>query len=239
MPESGRFAALGAARREVATALAAAMAQGVEQQRKLLGVGGPLLERAAAANAHLVGSPAVAAHARYRGVVHDHLDVGSLGPSERRRAYGSVVIVSALLGAVALTDPVPDYKLKMGASLPGLGSVARFWSSLLPGVLDAAGRRGETLDLLPNEHSAAWQPLGPRVTRVRFDQPAAEGGRARAVGHGAKAVKGILARYVLEHPGKLHDVLPEFTWEGWTFDPSGSRRSSRTDEGLLVFLAPA
>jgi cytoplasmic iron level regulating protein YaaA (DUF328/UPF0246 family) len=238
VPESGRFADFGPTRREVATALATAMAGGVDAQRRLLGVGGALLERAATANAALVGSPALPAHERYRGVVHDHLDVASLAPPERRRANASVVILSALLGAVALTDPVPDYKLKMGTSLPGLGPVARLWSAVLPEGLAALGRRGETLDLLPGEHAAAWQPRGPRVTHVRFEQPAPDGDRVRAVGHGAKAVKGTLARYVIENPGQLHDVLPEFTWEGWTFDPGASRQGSRSDDGLVVFLAP-
>lgn len=239
VPESGRFATFGPQRREVAAALSAAMAAGADAQRKLLGVGGPLLERAAIANAALIGSPTLPAHERYRGVVHDHLDVRSMSPQERRRAFASVVIVSALLGAVALTDPVPDYKLKMAATLPGLGPVARFWSTVLSTGLDAAGRRGETLDLLPGEHAAAWRPRGPRVTHVRFDQPGADGARRKAAGHAAKAVKGTLARHVVANPGKLHDVLPEFSWEGWTFDPAASHRESRADDRLVVFVAPA
>ncbi len=239
VPESGRYGAFGPARREVASALSVAMAGGPDARRKLLGVGGPLLERAAIANAALVGAPTLPAHERYRGVVHDHLDVASLPPVERRRAYASVIILSALLGAVALTDPVPDYKLKMGATLPGLGPVSRFWGPVLAAGLDGTGRRGETLDLLPDEHAAAWQPRGPRVTHVRFDQPGPAGTRRKAAGHAAKAVKGMLARYVILTPGALRDALPGFTWEGWTFDPANSRAASRAGDGLAVFVAPA
>ena len=40
--------------------------------------------------------------------------------SVRRGVDRQVVIFSGLWGAVRPTDQIPDYKLKMGAALPGL-----------------------------------------------------------------------------------------------------------------------
>jgi hypothetical protein len=204
--DAGRFgAALGPARAVIVEALAAAEGGSL----RLLGVGGRHLERAQAANASLIGAPTLPAGRRYTGVVWDHLGLATLPVGARRRAATSVVVLSGLLGAATLEDPVPDYRLKMGASLPPLGVLSRWWRPTLSDVLDEflAGR--VVIDLLPNEHRAAYDA---RRSRARAYVTMAFVERSgKAAGHDAKAAKGLLARHILIESGDPRRAIDSFS----------------------------
>ncbi len=203
-PTSGRFGAgLARPRRQVAAALK--RAKGGDQ--KLLGVGGETLERARAANRVLVGAPVLPAGERFTGVVWDHLDLGSLTPSARRRAADAIIVVSGVAGLVAIDDPLPDHRLKLSVSLPPLGRVATFWKRQLSAVLNDHLAGHLVIDLLPGEHAAAWTPDPSRYDHRRVGLIDANG---RAVGHFAKAAKGLLARDL------LCGRNPERTLAAWT-----------------------
>lgn len=196
-------------RREVATVLAAL--DGGDQ--RLLGVGGAHLERAQAANRALIGAPTLPAWRRYTGVVWDALDPASMPAAIRRRAGSSVLVVSGLLGVVGFDDPVPDYRLKMGARPAPLGLLSTWWRPSVSACLARLTARRFVVDLLPQEHRAAWVPASDvRGVSVAFVERG--GARAgRAVGHDAKAAKGRLARYLLDTPGD-----PRAALESWRDD---------------------
>lgn len=146
----------------------------------------------------LEGSPTLPAWRRYTGVVWDHIDVPTLPEAAMERALDSIVVVSGLLGLVAFDDPVPDYKLKMGASLPIAGAVAStsvtsFWRSTISPILDEWLQKRIVLDLLPLEHRRAWSSSAhPSILRLAFVDSS-----GRAAGHDAKAAKGSFIRHVL------------------------------------------
>jgi cytoplasmic iron level regulating protein YaaA (DUF328/UPF0246 family) len=175
-------------------------------------VGGRHLERARAANLALGGaSPTLPAWRRYTGVVHDHLDVAGSTRAGRRRALDSVVVLSGLLGLVALDDPVPDYRIKMGARLAPLGTLAAWWRPRLAPVLAARAAGHVVVDLLPVEHAAAVDHValvdaGATVLRVRLLER-----DGRAGGHDAKAAKGRLARHLVT--SRAHPARALRTWE--------------------------
>lgn len=206
--DAGRFGgALGPSRAAIVEALSAAEGGSA----RLLGVGGRHLERARAANTSLIGAATLPAGRRYTGVVWDHLGLATLPVGARRRAAASVVVLSGLLGAAALDDAVPDYRLKMGASLPPLGVLSRWWRPTLSDVLDdfLAGR--VVIDLLPNEHRAAYDSRG---TRARAHVTVAFVERSgKAAGHDAKAAKGLLARHILVEGGDPRRAIESFGHE--------------------------
>lgn len=209
--DDGLFgAALAAPRRAVADALAA-LGTGTGG-RALTGVRGQRAEVEAAANAAVVGAPVRPAGERFRGVVWDHLDVPTLAPAARRRA-ARVLVVSPLGGLWALGDRVPDHKLKMGATLPGVGPLAAHWRAVLPTALAGMAGRGPVVDLLTVDHRRAvpLDGLAARVVRVEFT---AADGRG-AAGHAAKAAKGVVARRLLEAGGDPVAAADGFTWDGW------------------------
>ena len=183
--------ALGEMRGQVSAALG--KARGGDQ--KLLGVGGDALARARAANQAVIGAPTLPAWQRYTGVVWDHLDLSSLTAPARKAALASILVPSGLLGVVRADEQVPDYKLKMGASIAPLGKLGRFWSAAVTAEIARLARGRVIVDLLPKEHAAAvnWDLL-PDVIHV--DLVARSGGAVG--GHNAKATKGLLARHLID-----------------------------------------
>jgi cytoplasmic iron level regulating protein YaaA (DUF328/UPF0246 family) len=190
-PGSGRFRRLASGRTAVAEALASV--EGGDE--RLLGARGDLLERAREANRRLVDGPTLPAWQRFTGVVWDHLAPGGLGGRARARAEDSVLVVSAVTGLSAWSDPVPDFRLKLSVSLDGLGRLDRFWRPTLSALLDAHLVGRTVVDLLPNEHRAAWVPSPDRYELIRPVLTTPDG---RPAGHDAKAAKGLLARALLE-----------------------------------------
>lgn len=206
-PASGTFGrALGDRREEIAERLARVKGG----DAALLGVKGDHLARAMAANRSLVGAPTLPAWQRYTGVVWDNLDITSLTPAQRARAMTNVVVVSGLLGLVRADDPVPDYRLKMGARLAPFGVLSRWWAPSVSEALVSHAGSLVVVDLLPQEHRAALDDSCNDLNVIRVSLEDKSG---KAGGHDAKAAKGRLARHLLERcstGGQLRAALKGF-----------------------------
>ena len=190
--ESGLFGgALGGYRCDVAMRLLAI--KGGDQ--KLLGVKGAHLVQAQADNCALIGSPSLPAWQRYTGVVWDHLDVGTLDRDIRSSAIKRIFVPSGLAGIVRADDPLPSYRLKMGARLAPFGNMALWWRDDITDAFVSHVKKTLVVDLLPNEHKTAfnWDNI-PHVVHV--DLVSKKG--AVVGGHNAKAAKGLLARHLLQ-----------------------------------------
>jgi cytoplasmic iron level regulating protein YaaA (DUF328/UPF0246 family) len=183
-PSDGMFGTLSPRRTELAALLAES--RGGDEQ--LLGVTGEHLARAQAVNSALLGAPTMPAWQRYTGVVWEHLDPATLPAAARRK----IVVFSGLLGLVRGDDPTPDYRLKMSMN-PGVGKLSSWWRPDLSHRLNSTARSKVVIDLLPQEHRAAWTP-DSRVEGVSVSllDPSGKPG-----GHFAKAAKGELARALL------------------------------------------
>ncbi len=184
-PQAGSFGARLGDRRAAVVDAVRTVRGGDE---KLLGVRGGHLLRAQSANSSLIGAATLPAWRRYTGVVWDHLDPATLTPAAHRQ----IVIVSGLLGLVRGDDPVPDYRLKMGANLRPLGKLSTWWRDALTVELERIVRRRFVVDLLPQEHRAALVLDGIDGVSVTLVDPTGKPG-----GHFAKAAKGALARALL------------------------------------------
>ncbi len=158
---------------------------------------------------------------RYTGVLYQELSWTTLPAAARRRGGVQLRTVSGLGGLVAPTDPLPPYRLKMSASLEGLGRLSTWWKPrLAPALADLTHGR-VVWDLLPHEHEAAmaWDATTPgrRVT-IRFLDA-----QGKTVSHWNKLLKGSLVRWLLlEQPagpealGSFHHPL------GYRLDPRAS-----------------
>lgn len=203
-PASGQFAELAAQRVRVVNALRRARGG----TARALGADGDLLKRAKAANRALIGGPTLPVWQRFRGVVWEALAPEALSEPARRRAEKGVIVVSAVLGLSAWDDPVPDFRLKLSATLPPIGRFAAFWQQPLTEALNDRLEGATVVDLLPNEHRSAWIPDGDRYDLVRPRLTTRDG---KPAGHDGKATKGRLARALLES-GDVARTLA-------TFDP--------------------
>ncbi len=186
---NGLRAALMAELREVARRTDGPTILGVPESRSdLLALDGAL-DRARTAPAAQI----------YAGVLYDALDIASLHGSALRRARSSIVIVSALWGAVRLGDRIPAYRLSMAVTLPGHPPLAGRWRSLLNHALPTAAGRGLIVDCRSSTYAAAWRPegaLAERTVSVRVFREVA--GERAVVSHMAKHTRGLVARTIVE-----------------------------------------
>lgn len=181
---------------------------------KLLGVKGDLLARAQEANRSLHSAPSLPAWQRYTGVVWDHLDLPSFSAAARTAATKHIIVPSGFAGLVRSDDPLPDYRLKMGARVAPFGLMSTWWRDDLTDALLAHTKKSPVVDLLPQEHRAAfdWSRID---TLVRVDLVSRTGGIVG--GHNAKAAKGLLARHFLLSKGSDFERMvatfahPEYT----------------------------
>lgn len=211
--------------------------------KKLMGVKGAALEKALAENSDLVEAPTLTAIERYVGVMYDAIDYQSLDSNAREAFDQSVVIMSGLFGLLRPSDMIPAYKLKMSAPLLRRRTCASVWKPLISkGLANAAADR-VIWDLLPIEHSAAWNPrVVPYEVRftVKFLEQGADG-KTKTVSHLSKALKGALVRYLVSNasaadsPESALEIVAGFSHpEGYEFRPELVTESGGAT--ALVFL---
>lgn len=186
--------ALTEARSEVAAELATVSER--PDALAVLGVG-PSLADDVARNRRLRTALAAPALEVYTGVLYDALDAGSLSPEARRVAEESLLVVSALWGAVRPTDRIPAYRLSMGTALPATGKLSAWWKPRLTPVLDELAADGVVVDCRSAAYAAAWKPPAARTVTVRVEQLKPDGSRS-VVSHHAKHTRGVVARQLCE-----------------------------------------
>lgn len=190
---------LRAPRNQVLDALAAASAR--DDATRVLGVG-PSLAGEVARNTRLRKLATRPVRELYTGVLYDALDLATLPPAGRRAAARSLVVVSALWGALRPGDAVPPYRLSMGTDLPGVGPLAPFWRRHLDGPLTEAAGSGVVVDCRSSTYQAAWTPPAPLSARtVAIRVLREEAGRRTVVSHMAKQHRGLVTRHLLTRTG--------------------------------------
>ena len=150
-------------------------------------------------------------------MLYDALDYNSLTPAQRKKADASVLVISALWGAIRFGDRVPAYRLSMGTALPDVGRLASFWKPQLTAAL-AAATEGELLvDCRSSTYAAAWTP--PPSQTVAVNVFTEVNGVRKVVSHFAKHTRGELARHLLTRRGKAPQTpaqLQKAAAEKWT-----------------------
>jgi len=152
-----------------------------ERREELLGALDPELQKA----------PATPAAEVYTGVLFKRLELPQLPAKARRR----VLIASALWGVVRPDDRIPYYKLPPKEKLDGIGPLAKYWRPALAEALP--DEEGELIvDMRSGAYSAMWKPKRATLLPVRaFTE---SDGERKAVSHMAKAVRGDVARALLD-----------------------------------------
>lgn len=182
----------------------------LQSWERVLRVRGPLLERALAATRLLVEgrAPLSPAWRRYSGVVWSHLDPSTLTIGERRR----LLVPSGLYGVTTAADPIADFRLRMDVTIAPLGNVAAFWRPRLASVVASHVGRATIVNLLPGQHAAAIDKRALNERGRVVDVAFVDADGAGAAGHDAKAVKGVVARRLVQEG---LSALQDFEWEGW------------------------
>jgi cytoplasmic iron level regulating protein YaaA (DUF328/UPF0246 family) len=189
------FPALAPLRHRILDALIQTSA-GPDALRRLLG--GPSLVDEVVRNLRLREMPARPALDVYSGVLYEGLEAATLSPAARRRAARSLIVSSALWGALRPSDRIPPYRMHICARLEGMDRLEPTWRTAIPAVLaEAAGSRGVILDLRSGSYTAMGRPagMGDRTAAIRVVME--KDGR-NAPDWSLKHVRGEAARYLLE-----------------------------------------
>jgi len=158
---------------------------------EVLGVSAGLVDQVLR-NVDLRTTPAAAAAHVYSGVLYQALDHATLDTASKRRANRSIVVISAMFGALRLTDRVPAYRVHVCARVPGVGVLDREWRGVLAGALDAVVKPRELLvDCRSTTYAAMWRPTAERAERwVHVTVPGAS--------HNAKHTRGLVTRELVQ-----------------------------------------
>lgn len=185
-------------RREVMSALAEVSRH--PDGPSVLGLG-PRSAELAEANLSLETSPCTPAYRLFTGVLYEAagLDAIATNAAGRKTLERHCVIFSGLWGILSPADAVPDHRLSMGTSLPGLGRLPSFWKPhLAPSLIDMAAQ-GLVVDCRSADYAAAWKPSvsdGVEIMTVRVVRIADDGSR-KVVSHMAKQARGLLTGELL------------------------------------------
>jgi uncharacterized protein len=150
-----------------------------------------------ALNQALRTAPTAPAAEVYTGVLYERLRLPELSAEAR----GRVLIASALWGVVAPDDCIPAYRLSIGARPPRTPNLAAFWR---PELRKALPDEGLVVDLRSGPYAAAWAPK--RAERVSVRAFTTDG---KVVSHMVKAVRGDVARLLLESPAETADDIAQ------------------------------
>jgi cytoplasmic iron level regulating protein YaaA (DUF328/UPF0246 family) len=205
-----------------------------EDALALLGVGASLKDDVKR-NTRLHAEPAAPAHQIYSGVLYDALGYKTLTPAQRRKADQTVLVISALWGAIRFGDSVPAYRLSMGTALPDVGRLATFWKPQLSGALAESVAGHLLVDCRSSTYAAAWAP--PAAQTVTVNVFTEINGTRKVVSHFAKHTRGELVRHLLARRGKApatpSDLL-KAAREGW--EAELVEGSARKPHALNVIL---
>jgi cytoplasmic iron level regulating protein YaaA (DUF328/UPF0246 family) len=143
-------------------------------------------EIALGANPAIDRSACRPAHEIYSGVLYQALDWGSLSPSAKKKGEGSILIISAIFGALRITDAIPTYKAKIKSSL---------WKKPLSDYLDSQSH-DLIVDCRSSTYASVWTPPREMTVVVRVFQVI--GGKRSVITHMSKKYRGELTRYILQ-----------------------------------------
>jgi len=126
------------------------------------------------------------AHEIYSGVLYQALEWESLSATATKKGESSILIISAIFGALRITDVIPTYKAKIKSAL---------WKEPLSSFLDA-----QPVDLIidcrSSTYMGVWNPPVEKTVAVRVFQ--VKSGKRSVITHMSKKYRGELVRKILQ-----------------------------------------
>lgn len=150
---------------------------------------------------------AAPAHSVYSGVLYAALDYSSLPALGRRRANTSIIIISALFGAVCLGDHIPAYKASMSNTV---------WRAPLTSALSEQTGSGLVVDCRSTTYAGAYTPPTESTVALRvFKQT---GKQRTVITHMSKQYRGLATRLLCCAPRAANNVndVAEILSRQWT-----------------------
>ena len=231
------FSELNPDRRELIAALHRTM-EDEQDLESLFGVEGKLLDEVIQVNREVLQGPLMSALDRYStGVMYQAMDFAGLPTGAQRRLLENGIIFSGMFGLLRPDDLIPNYCLRMDASVPGIGSLTEFWRARMSGVLNRTLADKLVWNLLPSTTREAWDDDHAYRTMVLVQFEREVGGERSVVTRGLKPLCGQLVNFIVRETLEEVERLNGWTHpEGYRYDPESSRfdADSRTAVAVMV-----
>jgi uncharacterized protein len=225
-------------RRKLINALQETIREAEVDLEALFGVKDDVLEEAIAANLELFKGALMATLDRYSpGVMYKSMDFSGLPTGAQRRLLENGIIFSGVFGLLRPDDLIPNYRLKMDASLPEIGKVSSFWKPHISPVLNRRVEDKIVWNLLPAIHREAWDDhqTYKAVVNVRFFDDIR--GERKPVSHNVKPLRGQLVNFIVRETAESVEALE--AWQpsdGYAFDPESIETNPDTKEVNVSFV---
>lgn len=232
------FHELNPQRRQLIQSLQEAIGGKKAAAEKLFGVKGESLKEAIEVNSQILGSPLMSALERYSpGVMYRAMDFGSLPTGAQRRLLENGIIFSGVFGLLRPDDLIPNYKLKIDASIPKLGKVSTFWKAQLSALLNRTIKDQIVWNLLPGAHQDAWDDDHSYLEMITVKFVDEKKGKRTSVTHGVKPLRGKLVNYIVSEMGEDVEALNEWKHPaGYVLDPEASTFDEETKLRSLTMV---
>ena len=176
------------------------MVESGEKLEKLFGLKGANVVNAATITQEVLESPLMAAVERYSpGILYQAMDFSTLPTGAQRRFLENTVIISGMFGVLRPDDLIPNYKLKIDASIADFGKPSVYWKRLISPLIDKVVADKLVWNLLPTVHNDVWIDgrTYRELVRIRFYK-IDEKGNSKPITHGVKPLRGRLIRYIVQ-----------------------------------------
>ena len=209
-----------------------------EALEELFGVKGQHLEEAIEANKSVYKAPLMSALDRYSpGVLYKSMDFVGLPTGAQRRLLENSVIFSGLFGLLRPDDLIPNYRLRMDASLPEIGKVSTYWRPFLSPLLNETLKDHFVWNMLPKIHKDAWIDDHTYREMVEVQFFTEEDGERKAVTHGVKPLRGQLVNYVVREMIEGIEGLQGWTHPaGFVIDEQATSHDAETHVTTVVMV---
>lgn len=169
----------------------------------------------------------------FNGDVYTGLDAYTIPVPKLKRLQDTLRILSGLYGLLKPLDLIQPYRLEMGTKLSvgGRKDLYAFWREKVTAALNEDIKDNELfVNLASKEYFDAVDVNALKVPVItpEFKDYNKEG-ELRMVSFFAKKARGMMVRYIIDHNVKTLRGLKGFNYDGYSFDPSLS------DKSTLVF----
>ena len=149
-------------------------------------------------NTALNSAPCAPASSLFTGVLYEAIEECAPGAWSSAGA-AHVSIFSGLFGVLSPSDIIPDHRLAMGVSLPGLGVLSTWWAPRLDEALSAEASERIIIDGRSGPYRAACKAPWARVWELRVVREA--DGKRSVISHDAKRWRGAITGLLLASDG--------------------------------------
>jgi cytoplasmic iron level regulating protein YaaA (DUF328/UPF0246 family) len=205
---------------------------------KFFGIKGPALEEAIEINRNVLHSPLMAAMDRYGpGVMYKSMDFSGLPTGAQRRLLENGIIFSGLFGILRPDDLIPNYRLKMDATLPSIGKMSSFWKPRLSPLLNRTVAGKFVWNLLPTSQQGAWDDAETYRSMVTVQFLREKDGEMKPVTHNVKPLRGQLVHHIVSET--VEDAEELIEWQhpaGYVVDMEASSWEPGVLKGNLVMV---